>query len=107
MYICSKHRNKPKFLVFGFTKQIKTNPKQILFRFVSVQSEIFFWFRGHPTYIFVVGSESGAKALSQLLVRQRVIFLVAGSSLVALFFYAQAGQGLGSVLSVFAKSSIR
>ncbi len=34
--IGSKHRNKPKFLVFGFTKQIETQPKQILLRFVSV-----------------------------------------------------------------------
>ncbi len=34
--IGSKHRNKQKFLVFGFTKQTETNAKQILFRFVSV-----------------------------------------------------------------------
>jgi hypothetical protein len=44
--------------------------------------------------IFAVDSESSAKAHSQLLVRQRVIFLVAGSSLVALYFYPQARQGL-------------
>ncbi len=87
-----------------------------LFRFVSKQFCLFrymfetpkqtkifsFWF-----HIFVVDSESRAKAHSQLLVRQRVIFLVAGSSLVALFFYAQAGQGLCSVLSVFTNCSIR
>jgi hypothetical protein len=49
--IGSKHRNKPKFLVFGFTKQTETNAKQILFRFVSVRTEIYFClFRGHPTY---------------------------------------------------------
>jgi hypothetical protein len=47
--IGSKHRNKPKFLVFGFTKQTETNAKQILFRFVSVRTEIYFClFRGHP-----------------------------------------------------------
>ena len=46
----SKHRNKPKLFVFGFTKQTETNAKQILFRFVSVRTEIYFWlFRGHPT----------------------------------------------------------
>ncbi len=48
-------------------------------------------------YIFVVDSESRAKRHSQLLVRQRVIFLVAGSILVALFFYVQAGQGFDGV----------
>ena len=49
--IGSKHQNKPKFFVFGFTKQIETNPKQVLFRFVSVQTEIYFClFRGHPSY---------------------------------------------------------
>jgi hypothetical protein len=48
--IGSKHRNKPKFLVFGFTKQTETNAKQILFQFVSVRTEIYFClFRGHPT----------------------------------------------------------
>jgi hypothetical protein len=42
--IGSKHRNKPKFFVFGFTKQIeKTQSKQILFRFVSVRTDIFFF----------------------------------------------------------------
>ncbi len=47
--IGSKHRNKPKFFVFGFTKQTETNAKQILFRFVSVRTEIYFClFRGHP-----------------------------------------------------------
>jgi hypothetical protein len=47
--IGSQHRNKPKFLVFGFTKQTETNAKQILFRFVSVRTEIYFClFRGHP-----------------------------------------------------------
>jgi hypothetical protein len=35
--IGSKHQNKPKFFVFGFTKQTQTQPKQILFRFVSVR----------------------------------------------------------------------
>ena len=47
--IGSKHRNKPKYFVFGFTKQTETNAKQILFRFVSVRTEIYFClFRGHP-----------------------------------------------------------
>jgi hypothetical protein len=33
-----------------FTKQTETNPKKILFRFVSVRTEIYFClFRGHPT----------------------------------------------------------
>jgi hypothetical protein len=46
----SKHRNKPKFFVCCFTKQTETNAKQILFRFVSVRTEIYFClFRGHPT----------------------------------------------------------
>ncbi len=36
--IGSKHRNKQKFLVFGFTKQTETNAKQILFWFVSVRT---------------------------------------------------------------------
>jgi hypothetical protein len=45
----SKHRNIPKFSVFGFTKQTETNAKQILFRFVLVRTEIYFClFRGHP-----------------------------------------------------------
>jgi hypothetical protein len=45
----SKHRNKQKFFDFGFTKQTETQPKKILFRFVSVRTEIFFClFRGHP-----------------------------------------------------------
>ena len=48
--IGSKHRNKPKRFVIGFTKQIETNAKQILFRFVSVRTENYFClFRGHPT----------------------------------------------------------
>jgi hypothetical protein len=47
--IGSKHRNKQKYMVFGFTKQTETNAKQILFRFVSVRTEIYFClFRGHP-----------------------------------------------------------
>jgi hypothetical protein len=47
--IGSKHRNKPKFFLFGFTKQTETNAKQILFRFVSVRTENYFClFRGHP-----------------------------------------------------------
>jgi hypothetical protein len=47
--IGSKHRNKPKLFVFGFTKQTETNAKQILFRFVSVRTENYFClFRGHP-----------------------------------------------------------
>ncbi len=55
--IDSKHRNKPKFLVFGFTKQTETNAKQILFRFVSVQTEInFCLFRGHPTPKYSIGA---------------------------------------------------
>jgi hypothetical protein len=45
-----KHRNKPTFLAYGFTKQTETNAKQILFRFVSVRTEIYFClFRGHPS----------------------------------------------------------
>ncbi len=40
----SKHRNKLKSFVFGFTKQTETNAKQILFRLVLVWSEIYFWF---------------------------------------------------------------
>jgi hypothetical protein len=39
--IGSKHRNKLKYFVFGFTKQTETNEKQILFRFVSVRTKIF------------------------------------------------------------------
>ncbi len=47
--IGSKHRNKAKFFLFGFTKQTETNAKQILFRFVSVRTENYFClFRGHP-----------------------------------------------------------
>ncbi len=42
--IGSKNRNKPKFFLFGFTKQTETNAKQILFRFVSVQTENLFLF---------------------------------------------------------------
>jgi hypothetical protein len=41
--IGSKHRNKLKNFFFGFTKQTETNAKQILFRFVSVRTEIFFF----------------------------------------------------------------
>ena len=49
-YLGSKHRNKPNIFLFGFTKQTETNAKQILFRFVSVRTEIYFClFRGHPT----------------------------------------------------------
>jgi hypothetical protein len=48
--IGSKYRNKPKIFAYGFTKQTETNAKQILFRFVSVRTEIYFClFRGHPT----------------------------------------------------------
>jgi hypothetical protein len=46
----SKHRNKPKLFVIGFTKQTETNAKQILFRFVSVRTENYFClFREHPS----------------------------------------------------------
>jgi hypothetical protein len=46
---CSKHRNKPKNIFFGFVKQTEKQPKQIDFRFFSVQTEnIFCLFRGHP-----------------------------------------------------------
>jgi hypothetical protein len=49
-YNGSKYQNKPKLLVFGFTKQTETNAKQILFRFVSFRTKIYFClFRGHPT----------------------------------------------------------
>ncbi len=51
--IGSKHRNKPKqtkLVCFGFHETNRKNPKQILFRFVSVRTEIYFClFRGHPT----------------------------------------------------------
>ncbi len=44
----SKHRKKPKLLVFGFMKQTETQPKQILLRLVSVRTENFFvLFLGH------------------------------------------------------------
>ncbi len=47
--IGSKHRNKPKFFIFGFTKQTETSAKQILFWFVSVRTKIYFClFREHP-----------------------------------------------------------
>jgi hypothetical protein len=47
---CSKHRNKPKKIFFGFVKQTETQPKQTEFWFFLVQTEnIFFLFRGHPT----------------------------------------------------------
>ncbi len=64
--IGSKHRNKPKFFAFGFTKQTETNAKQILFRFVSVRTEIYFClFRGHP-------SPSGSQRRETLPVKARV-----------------------------------
>ncbi len=97
--ICSKHQKKPKFLVFGFTKQTETNSKQTRNR------SCFGLFRFKPKFFLVSRTPylhlrcrfriqgQGAQPLSQLLYRQRVIFLVAGSSLVTLFFYAQAGQG--------------
>jgi hypothetical protein len=48
---CSKHRNKPKKKIFGFTKQTEKQPKQIVFRFFSVQTKnIFCLFRGHPIH---------------------------------------------------------
>ncbi len=34
-----KHRNKPKKMFFGFTKQTEKQPKKIEFRFVSVRTE--------------------------------------------------------------------
>jgi hypothetical protein len=44
------NQNKPKIFVFGFTKQTKTQPKQILFWFVSVRTKkIFCMIRGHST----------------------------------------------------------
>jgi hypothetical protein len=50
----SKHRNKPKIFLAGFTKQTETNAKQILFRFVSVRTEnYFFSFRGHPICVYI------------------------------------------------------
>ncbi len=39
---CSKHRNKPKTLFFGFVKQTEEHTKQIYFRFFSVQIENIF-----------------------------------------------------------------
>ncbi len=58
----SKHRNKPKFFLFGFPKQTETNAKQILFWFVSVRTENYFClFRGHPTMGYgVSGKGDGA-----------------------------------------------
>jgi hypothetical protein len=54
--IGSKQRNKPKLFVLGFTIQTETNAKQILFRFVSVRTEIYFClFRGHPRFSLVSG----------------------------------------------------
>jgi hypothetical protein len=41
--------NKQKIFVFDFAKQTKTQPKQILFQFVSVRTKFFFPFRGHTT----------------------------------------------------------
>ncbi len=40
--IGSKHQNKRKYFVFGFTEQTETNTKQILFQCVSVRTEIYF-----------------------------------------------------------------
>jgi len=49
--IVSKRRNNPKYFGFGFTKQTETNPKQLLFWFVLVLTEIYFClFRGHPSH---------------------------------------------------------
>jgi hypothetical protein len=40
------------FFCFCYTKQTETNAKQILFRFVSVRTKIYFClFRGHPTQL--------------------------------------------------------
>ncbi len=48
------NRNKPKLFVFGFTKQTETQPKQLLFWFVSVKTEKFVCLlRGHPTFTVV------------------------------------------------------
>ncbi len=59
--IGSKHRNKPKFSLFGFTKQTETNVKQILFRFVSVRTEIYFClFRGHKLQQIKTNGETDA-----------------------------------------------
>jgi hypothetical protein len=45
-----KHRNKPTKCFISFAKQTENQPKQIELRFVSVQTEIFFYlFRGHPS----------------------------------------------------------
>jgi hypothetical protein len=45
-----KHRNKPKKIFFGFAKQTENQPKQIVFRFVSVRTEKkIYLFRGHPS----------------------------------------------------------
>ncbi len=67
--IGSKHRNKPKFFVFGFTKQTETNAKQILFRFVSVRTEIYFCLlRGHPLSSFAA-PDAGGVGLNRLFYR--------------------------------------
>jgi hypothetical protein len=65
--IGSKNRNKPKLFIFGFTKQTKTNAKKILFRFVSVRTEIYFClFRGHSS---PASPDAGVELLHQLFLR--------------------------------------
>ncbi len=63
--IGSKYRNKLKIFAYGFMKQTETNAKQILFRFVSVRTKIYFClFRGHPRRNVIIWDEmlsSGTK----------------------------------------------
>jgi hypothetical protein len=75
----SKHRNKPNFFIFGFTKQTETNAKQILFRFVSVRTKInFCLFRGHPTSITVISCAhlSAPDSVGKMLFRAGILGFV-------------------------------
>ncbi len=61
--ISSKHRtnrNKLKVFVFCFTKQTESQPKQILFRFVSVRRDIFVYVSRTPSArLYCGGTEEG------------------------------------------------
>ncbi len=56
-----KHRKKLKKCFFGFTKQTETNAKQILFRFVSIRTENFF-FHFEDTLVCTLLQEFGQSA---------------------------------------------
>ncbi len=66
------NRNKPKSFVFGFTKQTETQLKQILFRFVSVRTEFFFFFfeatlpETFPLPLRLVMSSSGSRGRTKM-----------------------------------------